>query len=71
MDNRDRVVIPNTIPAGVPGAGWVVGILVIFCVVMLTANLEGWSLSFGGQQTAAPAAPAHHTTTGAAVRGPN
>jgi len=60
MDNN-RVVIPNKIPAGVPGAGWVVAILVVFCVVMLTANIEGWSFSFGGQQTAAPA-PAHHNS---------
>ncbi len=70
MDNRERVVIPNKVPDGVPGAGWLVGILVIFCVIMLTADIEGWSFSFGGQQTAAPA-PQHHTTTGAAARGPS
>ena len=66
-ESRERVVIPNQIPAGVPGAGWVVAILVIFSVFMLTADIEGWSFSGGGQQTAAPA-PAHHSmhgTTGA------
>jgi hypothetical protein len=65
-DNRDRVVIPNRIPPGVPGAGWVVAILVIFSAIMLTADIEGWSFSSGGQQTAAPAS--HHNmraTTGA------
>jgi hypothetical protein len=67
-DNRERVEIPNKIPAGVPGAGWVLGLLVFFSFFMLTADIEGWTFGFGNQQTAAPA-PAHHNsmhaTTGA------
>jgi hypothetical protein len=65
-DGRERVIIPNKIPEGVPGAGWVVSILVAICAVMLVADMEGWSFSSGGQ-TAAPA-PSHHTTTGAGAR---
>jgi hypothetical protein len=62
MDTSNRVVIPNKIPPGVPGAGWVVAILVVFSVIMLTADLEGWSFG-GGQQTAGPASPpAHHNS---------
>jgi hypothetical protein len=72
MENNNysnRVVIPNKIPPGVPGAGWVLGLMVAFSVLMLTADIEGWSFS-SAQQTAAPAAPpAHHNsmhaTTGA------
>lgn len=65
-DGRERVIIPNKVPDGVPGAGWVVSILVIICVLMLTADIEGWSFSSGGTNTAAP--PSHHTTTGAGAR---
>jgi hypothetical protein len=70
MENySNRIVVPNKIPVGVPGAGWVVAILIVLSVFMLTADIEGWSFS-GGQQTAAPASPpAHHSsmhaTTGA------
>lgn len=60
MDSSNRVDIPNKIPAGVPGAGWVLTLLVVFSFIMLTADIEGWS--FGGHQVAAPAAPpTHHT----------
>jgi len=67
MENySNRIVIPNKIPVGVPGAGWVLAIMVVFSVLLLTADIEGWSFG-GGQQTAAPA-PHHnrmHATTGA------
>ena len=63
-DTRERVVIPNKIPEGVPGAGWVLAIFVICSLLMMTADIEGWTFGFGGQHTAAPA-PSRHTTTGA------
>ena len=61
-DNRERVDIPNQIPAGVPGAGWVLGIVVAFSFFMLTADIEGWTFGLGNQQTAAPAS--HHSMHG-------
>ncbi len=71
IDNRERVEIPNKVPPGVPGAGWVVGILVVFCAIMLTADIEEWSLPFVGRHIASPSAPSHHTTSGAGARGPS
>jgi hypothetical protein len=63
-DTRERVTIPNKIPDGVPGAGLVLAILVIFSFFMLTADIEGCTFGFGNQRTAAPA-PSRHATTGA------
>lgn len=49
---------------GVPGAGWVLGIFVVFAVIVLTGMAEGW---WDNNRTVATApAASHHTTTGAA-----
>ena len=66
-DVHERVEIPNQIPPGVPGAGWLVAILAVFSILVITATLEGWTT----QSRPTANAPAHHTSTGAGARGPN
>ena len=65
MTSDDREKWHGGVPPGVPGAGWLIGLFFLFAVFTFTGWYEGWWENDYNNA----AAPAHHTTTGAANKG--
>ncbi len=59
MHDDDVVPWRSRVPPGVPGAGWFVTAVLVFCVFMFTGWSEGW---WENNHTLAAPAASHHTT---------
>jgi len=59
MHNDDVKPWHSRVPPGVPGAGWFVTTIFVFCVFMFTGWYEGW---FEGDRNNIAATASHRTT---------